>query len=322
MRISKISNILSEKETLETVMINLLQLDLVSLRLLVLAAESENLTKAADGAHMTVSAASKRLAELERITDCTLFVRLPRGLQLTPAGRGLAEHARHILESAQRMAHDASDFSNGVRGHVRLFANTSAVIQFLPGDLNTFLAANPHVRIGMEEALSDMTIQAIEDGRADIGIFADNVPAPTIEKQPYRRDRLVVLVPQNHPLAQRSTVSFVDTLDYDYVALNQGSSLLRRISDAASNAGKLLKVRIQVSSFDGICRMIDAGLGIGILPLGSVQPGLLETSLNAVPLQDPWASRTLYVGVARGARLSPEAANLFSFLSSLEPASP
>jgi hypothetical protein len=144
-RISKISNILSAKETLGAMMINLLQLDLLSLRLLVLAAESENLTKAADGAHMTVSAASKRLAELERITDCTLFVRLPRGLQLTPAGRGLAEHARHILESAQRMAHDASDFSNGVRGHVRLFANTSAVIQFLPGDLNTFLAANPVV---------------------------------------------------------------------------------------------------------------------------------------------------------------------------------
>lgn len=182
-------------------MINLLQLDLVSLRLLVLAADTENLTKAAESAHMTVSAASKRLAELERVTDCTLFVRLSRGLQLTPASRGLAEHARHILEGAQRMAYDASDYANGVRGHIRLFANTSAVIQFLPKDLATFLAENPHVRIGMEEALSHMTIQAVEDGRADIGIFADNVPAPRLEKRPYRRDRLVLLVPQNHPLA-------------------------------------------------------------------------------------------------------------------------
>lgn len=109
-------------------MLNLLQLDLVSLRLLVLTADSENLTKAAEHAHMTVSAASKRLAELERVTNCTLFIRLPRGLQLTPAGRGLAEHARNILEGAQRMAHDASDYASGVRGHVRLFANTSAVI--------------------------------------------------------------------------------------------------------------------------------------------------------------------------------------------------
>jgi len=298
--------------------LNLLQLDLASLRLLVLAANSQNLTKAADGAHMTVSAASKRLAELERVTDCTLFIRLPRGLQLTPAGRGLAEHARLILEGVERMAHDANDFSHGIRGHVRLFANTSAVIQFLPKDLNTFLAANPHVRIGMEEALSDSTIQAVEDGRADIGIFADNVLAPNLEVRPYRADQLVLLVPNDHPLAEFSQVSFADTLDYDYVALNQGSSLLRRISDAAHEARKLLKVRIQVASFDGICRMIEAGLGIGILPLEAVRHGLLETTLKAVPLVDAWASRTLFAGVAVNTRLSPEAANLFNFLTSLE----
>lgn len=300
-------------------MLNLLPLDFVSLRLLVLTADHQNLTKAADAAHMTVSAASKRLAELERLTQCTLFVRLPRGLQLTPAGKGLAEHARQLLEGAQRMAHDASDYASGVRGHVRLFANTSAVIQFLPRDLTRFLSTNPDVRIGLEEALSEMTIEAVEDGRADIGIFADNIPAPRLEVRPYRRDRLVVLVPQAHPLAQRERVHLVDTLDYDYVALNQGSSLLRRISDAATRTGKLLKVRIQVSSFDGICRMIDAGLGIGILPLGSVQPGLLDAKLRAITLEDEWAARTLFVGVADAARLSPEAANLFSYLSDLEP---
>lgn len=299
-------------------MLNLLQLDLISLRLLVLTADSENLTKAAESAHMTVSAASKRLAEMERVTDCTLFVRLARGLQLTPAGRGLAEHARHILEGAQRMAHDASDYASGVRGHVRLFANTSAIIQFLPDDLATFLTANPHVRIGLEEALSDMTIQAVEDGRADIGIFADNVPAPRLQKRPFRRDRLVVLAPQDHPLALRETVTLADTLDFDYVALNQGSSLLRRISDAAAGTGKILKVRIQVSSFDGICRMINAGLGIGILPLGSVHPEVLVSKLRAIPIEGDWATRTLFVGVADPQRLSPEAANLFSYLSQLE----
>lgn len=299
-------------------MLNLLQLDLVSLRLLVLAAQSQNLTKAAESAHMTVSAASKRLAELERLTECILFVRLPRGLQLTPAGRGLAEHARHILEGAQRMAHDASDYASGARGHVRLFANTSAVIQFLPKDLTTFLSANPQLRIGLEEALSESTVQAVQDGRAEIGIFADNVPAPNLEIRPYRRDRLVVLVPQGHPLAQRSSVALAETLDYDYVALNQGSSLLRRISDAASGSGKLLKVRIQVSSFDGICRMIEAGLGIGILPLGAVHPELLDTRLKAVHIEGNWAARTLYVGVATDIRLSPEASNLFGYLASLE----
>lgn len=299
-------------------MLNIHQVDLVTLNLFVLAADCQNLTKAAESSHMTVSAASKRLAELERVTACALFVRLPRGLQLTSAGRGLLGHARHILESAERLAYDARDYANGVRGHVRLFANTSAVIQFLPNDLTAFLTGNPDVRIGMEEALSEMTVQAVEDGRADLGIFADNVPAPRLETLPYRRDRLVLLVPQNHPLAERSSVELADTLDYDFVALNQGSSLLRRITEAAVGTGKLLKVRIQVSSFDGICRMIEAGLGIGILPLGSVHPELLNTRLKAIPIDGDWPARTLYVGFAKDAILSPEAANLFNYLTSLE----
>src|ERR1700712_4833175 len=135
-------------------MINLLHIDLISLRLLILAAETGNLTKAAEKANITLSSASKRLAELERQMNCSLFVCLPRGLELTAAGHGVTQHARSILEGVHRMACDASDFAVGVRGHIRLFANTSAVIQFLPSDLANFLTANPYVRIGLEEALS------------------------------------------------------------------------------------------------------------------------------------------------------------------------
>ncbi len=213
------------------------------------------------------------------------------------------------------MASDASDYAVGVRGHVRLFANTSAVVQFLPDDLARFLRDNPHVRIGLEEALSEPIIQAVENGRADIGIFADNVPAEGLHTRPYSDDRLVLLVPVGHELAHERSVSFSDTLGFDYVALNQGSSLLSRITDAAVSAGKVLKVRIQVSSFDGICRMIEAGLGIGILPLQAVRSELLGTRLMAVDLSDDWARRTLFVGVKDAAQLAPEAAKLFEYLS-------
>ncbi|MDY7532513.1 LysR family transcriptional regulator [Pseudomonas sp. Bout1] len=296
-------------------MINPLHFDLLSLRLLIFAAETANLTRAAEKANMTVSTASKRLAELERTTECPLFVRLPRGLELTAAGQGMVEHAKIILAGVNRMACDASDYAVGVRGHVRLFANTSAVVQFLPDDLAAFLQDNPHVRIGLEEALSEPIIQAVESGRADIGIFADNVPAQGLYTLPYREDRLVLLVPVGHALATARRVSFSDTLGFDYVALNQGSSLLRRITDAAASAGKVLKVRIQVSSFDGICRMIEAGLGIGILPLLSVRAELLGSRLIAVELDDDWAQRTLFVGVSNQAQLAPEAAKLFAYLS-------
>ncbi|KMN11184.1 GntR family transcriptional regulator [Pseudomonas helleri] len=297
---------------------NLLHVDLASLNLLVLAAETLNLTQAAIKANMTVSTASKRLSELERVTDCALFLRLPRGIELTAAGKGIADHARHILECVNRMACDANDYSVGVRGHVKLTANTSAVIQFLPHDLATYLADNPFVRIGTEEALSDQIVEALLSGRADIGIFADNVASDQIIKRVYRRDQLVLLVPAKHSLSERKKLSLSEALDNDFIALNQGSSLLRRLTDAAAANGKMLKVRIQVSSFDGICRMIEAGLGVGVLPRASVREELLGVSLEAITLTDDWANRTLFVGVASETELSPEASKLYNYLAQME----
>lgn len=279
-----------------------------------LVAQTGSLTKAAEKSHLTLSALSKRIAELERTVDCALFVRLPRGLELTPAGHELVQHARAVLDMVSRMADDMSDFAIGVRGHVRVWANTSSIIQFLPGDLARFIGQQPLIRISLEERLSAAIVAALVDGEADLGIFADNVPAEHVEKFLYRRDRLVVLVPPNHALAACTEVSFLDTLAYDFVGLNQGSSLLQRLTDASTVLDKVLRLRIQVSSFDGICRMIEAGLGIGILPQGAVRAENFGAGLRAVPLSDAWASRTLWIGVKSRALLLPEARKLLDHL--------
>jgi DNA-binding transcriptional LysR family regulator len=295
-------------------MINPSHYDLLSLRIFLLASESGSLTKAAERMHITLSAVSKRIAELENISDCALFIRQPRGLSLTPAGHGMLEHARRILDQVNRMASEMGDYAVGVRGHVRMWVNTSAVIQFLPRDLPAFLTDNPGIRIALEERLSQAIIDAVSSGEADIGIFAENIPAPMLDKAIYRQDRLVLLVPPAHPLASRQEIAFADTLDFDYVGLNQGSSLLARLTDAAAAAQQPLRLRFQVSSFDGICRMIEAGLGIGVLPEGSVRAEILGAGLRALQLTDSWAMRTLWVGKKAGTALQPEAAKLFTFL--------
>ncbi|AGW94080.1 LysR family transcriptional regulator [Cupriavidus sp. DF5525] len=295
-------------------MINPAHFDLQSLRIFLLVAQTGGLTQAANKSHMTLSALSKRIADLERTVDCALFLRVRRGLELTPAGHELVHHARSVLDQVNRMAGDMSDFAIGVRGHVKVWANTSAVIQFLPGDIAAFLAAQPMIRISLEERLSQDVVAALVSGETDLGVFADNVPAYDIEKFAYRHDRLVVLVPRGHPLATRSEVSFEETLEHDYVGLNQGSSLLQRLTDAASALDKVVKLRIQVSSFDAICRMIEAGLGIGVLPDGAVRPELLGTGLQAIYLSDAWASRTLWLGVKTEAGMLPEAKKLLDHL--------
>lgn len=300
-------------------MVNPTHFDLQSLRVFLTVAETGSLTRAAERSHMTLSAISKRIAELERATDCTLLVRLPRGVELTPAGHGLLNHAIQVLDHVNRMASEMSDFAVGVRGHVRVWANTSSIVQFLPTDLQRFLDDNPSVKITLEERQSGEIIEALGDGRADLGIFADNVPAPLVDKRVYRRDQLILLVPANHTLAGATQIAFADTLDYDYVGLNAGSSLLLRLMDAALTAERPLRLRIQVRSFDGISRMIEAGLGIGILPVAAVRPELLAAGLRAVQLTDTWAERTLWVGAKDAQALTPEAAKLFEFMSGVPP---
>ncbi|MRT24969.1 LysR family transcriptional regulator [Enterobacteriaceae bacterium RIT697] len=291
--------------------------DLNTLRIFIIAADTGSLTKAAASANITLSAVSKRIAEMERNLNCQLFIRLPRGMELTAAGHGLLRHARALLESVNSMASELNDYARGAIGHVRIAANVSAVIQFLPEDLARFFHQNRGIRIHLEEALSETVIESVDSGRVDIGIFADNVDATTLKTYPWRQDRLVLLLPVNHPLAVHKELAFAETLSWDYVALNQGSSLLRRITDAAVSAGHILKVSIQVTSFDAVCRMIQAGLGIGILPIGAITPALLGTSLKAVDLSDEWAHRTLRLGIHARKGLQPESDKLLQFLMSV-----
>lgn len=296
---------------------NISHFDLNTLRLFVTAADSGSLTRTAEISSITLSAVSKRIAELERNVNCQLFIRQPRGLELTTAGLGLLRHARALLDSVNSMASELNDYARGAIGHVRVAANVSAVIQFLPEDLACFFHTHPGIKIYLEEALSEAIIESVESGRVDIGIFADNVDATALKTFPWRQDKLVLLVPINHPLACEEALWFEDTLAWDYVALNQGSSLLRRITDTAVNAGRLLKVSIQVTSFDAVCRMIQAGLGIGILPLKAITPALLGSSLTAITLKDDWALRTLRIGISAKKNLHPEAEKLLDFLMTI-----
>ena len=296
-------------------MANPLHFDLQSLRVFIAVAEWGSLTRAAEHCQLTLSAVSKRIAELEAVADCALLARHARGVELTTAGRGLLAHATQLLDQVNRMASEMSDYAVGVRGHVRIWANTSAIVQFLPGDLKAFLAINPSVRISLEERLSNEIVEAVGTGKADIGVFADNVPAPMLERRRYRGDQLVLLVPASHRFARRKTIGFDEALDEEFVGLNEGSSLLSRMREAALAVNRAIRIRIQVTSFDGICRMIEAGLGIGILPQGAVRDELRAAGLSTVPLRDPWAQRTLWVGAPRDRTLTPEANRLFDFLS-------
>lgn len=288
--------------------------DFVTLKLFVTIADVGRLTLAAEREHLALAAVSKRISDLETMVDTKLLYRRARGVELTPAGRAFLHHARRILEDLAQLQAELSEYGEGVRGHVRIHSNTSAIIAFLPQDLSAFSQDYPQIKLDLLERTSTEVISAVRDGFADIGIFAGHVAAPDLQVIHYRTDRLVLMTPQDHPLANRETIHLREVTGLDFVGLQQDTSLQNLLQKQASQAGHALRMRIQVRSFDAICRMIHHGMGVGILPEKTIYQELGDLELKSIPLADEWAQRELVIGMRRYETLPVTARHLVDYL--------
>ena len=276
---------------------NLQRLDLVSLSLYTLVVRTGSISQGAGLAHLAIGAASKRISDLEAAVGVALLERHSRGVRPTEAGHVLFERARGVLKEVEHLSADLSDYASGVVGTIRLWANTSAITQFLPRELSAFHAANPGIRIELEEQNSTDIVMAVLDGRADFGIFADRTSAHGLQLLDYRSDRLVLVVPNGHPLQRRKSVSFSQAVDDDFVCLASTTSLSRRLHEETELLGRRLRVRIQVRSFDAMCLMVANGMGVAVLPEAAIQPHLQSMHLKRIVLTDDWVHRKLLIGV-------------------------
>ncbi|WP_339516955.1 LysR substrate-binding domain-containing protein [Pseudomonas sp. RL_15y_Pfl2_60] len=294
------------------------RIDFTTLKVFIAIADERSLTKAAEREHLALAAVSKRVSDLESQLGINLLYRQPKGVELTPAGHALLHHARTVMDNLEQLSADLSEFSEGVKGHVRIHANTSAVIEFLPEDLSTFTQLHPEVKIDLEERVSSETIRAVREGLTDIGIFAGHVPAEDLQLFTYRHDQLVLVTPRDHPLASRNSVAFRETVGYDFIGLQQDASLHNLLQHSVHHLGATLRLRIQVRSFEAICRMIHTGMGIGVLPEIAVRTYLPALNVQVVNLTDDWARREIKIGVRSLDALSVTAKQMLEHLVSSE----
>ena len=292
-----------------------MNLDLRTLQLFVAVVEEQTVAKAAKREHIAASAVSKRIADLEKEVKVDLFRRHRTGLQPTPAGHALLHHARMLMRNLAQLETELGDYEHGLRGSIRIFANISAMVQYLPDDLSRFLIRHPLVRVDLEEAISPSIVRAVADGVAEIGIYGGNIPAPGLTVLPYRQDRLVVVVPAGHPLRKRSSVRLDAVLPYDLVGVQKGSSIDALVVRAAADLGQAVKLRIRTSGFDAVSRMVHAGLGVAIMPELVAQSYRASLKLVSVPLDESWAIRHLDVCVLDMLSLPPVARQLVEHLT-------
>ena len=286
------------------------RVDLTSLQLFVAVCELGSIGRAAEREFIAASAISKRLSDLEAALHTPLLYRHTRGVDLTPAGESLLHHARSVLYSLEKMQGELSEYADGVRGHVRVHANISAIVQYLPEDLGVFTREHEAIKIDLEEHLSSEVLRAVQEGAADLGICHASQGSHELQALPYRQDRLALVVPAGHALAKNGpAIDFIDTLDFDHVGLHTNSSIYVAMHQAAIDVGRGIKLRIHVTGLDAMCRMIENGLGIGVMPLRAfelMQNGIGKR-LASIALNDPWAVRQIQL-VARDFSTLPVAA--------------
>jgi DNA-binding transcriptional LysR family regulator len=269
--------------------------DLADLSLFRHVVEAGSITHGAERANLALAAASTRISNMEETLGVALLTRGRAGVTPTQAGRTLLQHARAILRQAERLHEDLGAYGGGLAGQIRVLSNTNALTEFLPEALSSFLAAHPSVSVDLEERLSDEIVGLIAEGVADLGIVAGTVDARALETYPFRRDRFVLVVAREHALAKRAKIGFEDVLDHDFVGLDRASALQRFLASKAVRIGRPLRLRVQLRSFDAVCRLVECKVGIGIVPQTTAQRVAKTMAIAIVPLTDAWAVRELTI---------------------------
>ncbi len=291
-----------------------MRFDLPDLSLFRHVVDAGSITHGAERAHLALAAASTRIRNMEDVLGAPLLTRSRQGVTPTQAGRTLLQHARTILRQAERLHEDLGAYGGGLAGQIRVLSNTNALTEFLPEALSSFLAAHPNVSVDLEERLSDEIVGLIAEGVADLGVVAGTVDAGGLETYPFRRDRFVLVVARDHPLAKRARVGFEEVLDQDFVGLDRASAIQRFLATKALRIGRPLRLRVQVRSFDAVCRLVECKVGVGVVPESTVRRVSKTMAIKPVALSDAWAVRDLTICVRSREELPTYARQLVEHL--------
>ncbi|GLS46694.1 DNA-binding transcriptional LysR family regulator [Methylobacterium brachythecii] len=298
----------------------MMRFDLVDLGLFRHVVEAGSITHGAERAHLALAAASARIKAMEVSLGAALLVRGRQGVVPTPAGQALLAHARSLLTDIDRLQSDLSVFAGGAVGQIRLMSNTNALTEFLPEALSAYLALHPGVSVDMEERTSDEIVGLVAEGATDLGIVAGTVDTGGLQTFPFRHDRFVAVVAAGHALSGRSSIGFAEVLEHDLVGLDRPSALTRFLSAKASRIGRVMRLRVQLRSFDAICRLVECGVGLGIVPETTARRAKRGMDFAILPLEDSWAARDLTLCVRDLDALAPFAQEFVTHLRGSAPA--
>jgi DNA-binding transcriptional LysR family regulator len=291
-----------------------MRFDLVDLRLFLNVHETGSITAGAAACHMTLASASERIRGMEQTLGVPLLLRRRQGVDVTPAGRTLVRHARQVLQQMACLHDELGEFGAGLKAHIRLHCNTSALSEHLPGMLGAFLAEHPGISVELEESTSDEIADAIRNDACDIGIVSDAADLDGLESFVFRDDPLALVVAQGDALAGRKQIAFADVAGQAFVGLAADSALETLLARQARRLGKSLNYRVRLRSFESVCRMVGSGIGVAVVPRAVGMRCARSAKIRPLVLSDAWASRQLRVCVRQLSALPGPARQMVQML--------
>jgi DNA-binding transcriptional LysR family regulator len=291
------------------------RVDPFDLQLFASVVETGTITDAAKAMSLSLAAASSRLKSLEARVGVQLLERSKRGCVATDAGRALARHAWRVLADLDTLHIEMGDFSQGLRGSVRMLCNTSALAEALPRRIGIFLLEHPDIDLDLREHCSDAVLEGLRRGVADVGIVADHVDTSGLITQPWIQDQLVALLPERSRRHAPGAMRFAELLDRRFVGLSADSGFSRFLLQHAAHSGRVPKYRVRLSSFDAIAKVVEAGVGVAVVPL-SAASRWRGAKVEVVALQDAWANRRLLICSTAQAAAQPAVGALIATLLS------
>ena len=269
--------------------------DLVDMRLFVAVAEARSITHGAERSALALASASARIKGMEAALGVRLLERQRRGVRLTAAGESLLDHARIVLHQVVTMQGELTAYARGLKARIHMLANTSGASEHLPKALAAFLAKYPALSVDVEERESAEIATALASGAADIGLAVEAMLPEGLDRFPFCDDRLVLIAPPGDEIAQRRQAAFRDIAARDFVGLTEASALQNHIAMQAAKLGVRLRIRARLRGFDAICQMVEAGVGLAIIPDVAARRYSRTMGIKTVRIADPWTSRRLAI---------------------------
>jgi DNA-binding transcriptional LysR family regulator len=283
------------------------------LQIFLVLAEEKSFTRAAAKCHLSQSAFSSRIQQLEMGLGAALFYRTTRSVELTNEGRLFEISAQRLYKEVSEILEDFQDHAARRKGSVRIASLPSLCSFWLPTVLAQFRARFPGIEVSIVDDLSEVCLKLVSSGQVDLAINSMMSGTDDLQATAIGTDQFYLVCLSGHPLLKAKRISATELVTHPFILPSRGSSLRQHLELAVRPL--ILKTSMEVHHMATIAGLVEAGLGVSIVPGLSLWQ-FKRKGLASRLLQLPHLARPIHLLKRRGYSLSAAASALFEHITS------